>query len=76
MVTHNANLAVNTDSDQVIVTESKRVSPTELPHVAYVAGGLELPHIRSEVCRLLEGGQEAFEKRRQRCSSMNMKASG
>ncbi len=66
MVTHNANLVVNTDSDQVIVAEAQRTSPTALPQVRYVAGGLEEPEIRSHVCRLLEGGEEAFRKRGQR----------
>lgn len=75
MVTHNANLVVNTDSDQVIVAESNRTSPTALPQVTYRAGGLELPAIRAEVCRLLEGGQEAFEKRRRRYSAQNPKES-
>ena len=66
MVTHNANLVVNTDSDQVIVAEAERRSPTALPQVQYLAGGLEDPLIRSHVCRLLEGGEEAFRKRGQR----------
>ncbi|MGH7437281.1 MAG: TrlF family AAA-like ATPase [Polyangiaceae bacterium] len=66
MVTHNANLVVNTDSDKVIVASSSRTLPTELPQVTYVAGGLEDRTIRDEVCRILEGGREAFEKRRQR----------
>ena len=66
MVTHNANLVVNTDSDQVIVAEAQRTSPTALPQVRYVAGGIEDPEIRSHICRLLEGGQEAFRKRGQR----------
>jgi hypothetical protein len=66
MVTHNANLVVNTDSDQVIVAEAQRTSPAALPQVTYVAGGLEDPEIRSHVCRLLEGGEEAFRKRGQR----------
>jgi hypothetical protein len=69
MVTHNANLVVNTDSDQVIVASATRRSPTELPLVTYSAGGLEDPQIRDEVCRILEGGREAFEKRRQRYAS-------
>jgi energy-coupling factor transporter ATP-binding protein EcfA2 len=66
MVTHNANLVVNTDSDQVIVAEAQRTLPTALPQVRYVAGGLEDPEIRSHICRLLEGGEEAFRKRGQR----------
>ena len=66
MVTHNANLVVNTDSDQVIVAEAQRTSPTALPQVRYVASGLEDPEIRFHVCRLLEGGEEAFRRRGQR----------
>jgi hypothetical protein len=66
MVTHNANLVVNTDSDQVIVAEAERSSPTELPRVHYIAGGLEEADIRTHVCRLLEGGADAFKKRGER----------
>lgn len=66
MVTHNANLVVNTDSDQVIVAQCYRTSPMTLPQIRYIAGGLEDPMIRSHVCRLLEGGEEAFRKRGQR----------
>jgi len=66
MVTHNANLVVNSDSDQVIIAESERVDPQSLPNFTYSAGGLEDLSVREQVCRLLEGGAEAFERRRQR----------
>lgn len=66
MVTHNANLVVNTDSDQVVVAEAERTSATGLPAVHYVAGGLEDAELRAQICRLLEGGEEAFRKRGQR----------
>lgn len=66
LVTHNANLVVNGDADQVIVAMSERMSTDGLPHFHYTAGGLENRHIRDAVCRLLEGGREAFERRRQR----------
>ena len=74
MVTHNANLVVNTDSDQVIVATAERTAPAELPRVTYAAGGLEDAAIREEVCRILEGGREAFEKRRQRYLSASRSA--
>jgi hypothetical protein len=73
MVTHNANLVVNTDSDQVIVAEAHRTSPKELPHISYVAGGLEEGKIRDAVCRLLEGGEDAFRRRGQRYGVLTMK---
>jgi ABC-type lipoprotein export system ATPase subunit len=63
MVTHNANLVVNTDADQVIVANAVRPNPASLPDVRYEAGGLEDPHIRNAICRLLEGGEQAFRKR-------------
>ena len=63
MVTHNANLVVNTDSDQVIVAYSERKKPNALPTVTYSSGGLENPAIRAEICRLLEGGEDAFRRR-------------
>jgi hypothetical protein len=66
MVTHNANLVVNTDSDQVVVANSKRTGAKTLPDVTWIAGGLEVPEIRVQVCRLLEGGDEAFRKRGRR----------
>jgi predicted ATP-dependent endonuclease of OLD family len=66
MVTHNANLVVNADSDQVIVADAKRRSPAVLPIIEYVAGGLENAMIRSHVCSLLEGGEDAFRKRGRR----------
>lgn len=66
MVTHNANLVVNTDSDQVIVAHAERQSPVGLPTIRYFAGALEDASIRTEVCRLLEGGEEAFKKRGRR----------
>ena len=66
MVTHNANLVVNADPDQVIVAESERHSPDTIPSISYYAGGLEDPRIRSQVCGLLEGGEDAFRKRGQR----------
>lgn len=63
MVTHNPNLVVNTDSDQVIVASAVRPNPATLPDVSYEAGGLEDPFIRAAICRLLEGGEEAFRRR-------------
>ncbi|MGH1349013.1 MAG: TrlF family AAA-like ATPase [Nannocystales bacterium] len=66
MVTHNANLVVNTDSDQVIVTSSTRDAPDTLPNIVYEAGGLEDQAIRAAVCSLLEGGEDAFRRRGRR----------
>jgi hypothetical protein len=41
IATHNANLIVNTDADQVIVTRCGNHEPGRLPRMSYVSGGLE-----------------------------------
>ena len=66
MVTHNANLVVNTDADQIIVAEAGPHPPGELPPIAYLSGGLESAHIRKAVCDILEGGEQAFQERARR----------
>jgi hypothetical protein len=66
MVTHNANLVVNSDADQVIVASAVRKKPDQIPTVVYASGGLESPSIRTAVCDLLEGGEAAFRQRGRR----------
>ena len=63
IVTHNANLVVNTDSEQIIVAKN------ENEIISYDSGALEegsvieSTGIRSAICNILEGGSYAFEKR-------------
>lgn len=66
MVTHNANLVVNTDVDQVIVASCEGLEEGKLPRLSYKAGGLEDSDIRKAVCEVLEGGAEAFRQRARR----------
>lgn len=66
MVTHNANLVINTDADQIIVAECGPHPSGGLPPITYKAGGLEDEHIRMAVCHILEGGEEAFRERARR----------
>lgn len=66
MVTHNANLVVNTDVDQVIVAHCGPLAKGQLPEIQYRCGGLEDPEIRRSVCEILEGGAEAFRQRARR----------
>lgn len=66
MVTHNANLVINTDADQIILASA---SPTEgggLPSFTYTAGGLEDADVRKIVCDILEGGEKAYKERARR----------
>ena len=66
MVTHNANLVINTDADQIIVAEARPHQRGELPDITYMAGGLEAEPIRKAVCAILEGGEDAFKERARR----------
>ena len=75
LITHNPNLVVNTDSEQVIVAEFSKTPPENSSRINYVSGGLEHsnphgvpPGIRERVCNILEGGQLAFARREQRYS--------
>lgn len=66
VVTHNANLVVNTDAEQVIVAECGPHQPGRLPDITYTTGALESPNIRKRVCDILEGGEAAFRERAKR----------
>ncbi len=66
MVTHNANLVINTDADQIIIADAGPHQVGGLPPISYQAGGLENGSIRQAVCDILEGGEEAFRERARR----------
>lgn len=66
VVTHNANLVVNADADQVIVATAGEHKPGKLPEIKYESGGLENSYIRTKVCEILEGGESAFRERAKR----------
>jgi len=66
IVTHNANLVVNTDADQVIVASCQPAEQGKLPSIGYDTGSLENPSIRAAVCDILEGGERAFLERERR----------
>ncbi len=66
IVTHNANLVVNTDADQIILAEAGPHRPGGLPPISYMAGGLEKATVRKAVCDILEGGEAAFRERARR----------
>ncbi|OAN71706.1 phosphotransferase [Rhodobacteraceae bacterium EhC02] len=66
IVTHNANLVINTDADQIIIAESGPHPHGALPPITYRSGGLESAEIRKAVCDILEGGEGAFQERARR----------
>jgi energy-coupling factor transporter ATP-binding protein EcfA2 len=69
LITHNPNLVVATDAEQVIIATATRRPEQPYPRIAYHPGSLEhsckLDEIgtREAVCILLEGGTKAFSVR-------------
>ncbi|ELK8326362.1 DNA repair protein [Vibrio vulnificus] len=57
IVTHNANLVVNSDAEQIIIANN------ESEVLSYNSGAVEDNFVRSRVCEILEGGGYAFEQR-------------
>ncbi len=58
LITHNPNLVVNIDSDQVIIAKQN-----ENEKISYTSGTLDDEKHIDEVCKILEGGEEALKKR-------------
>lgn len=74
LITHNPNLVVATDAEQIIIATAERPTTQPYPRLRYDSGGLEHSvvgsdlGIREAVCLLLEGGEDAFRARENRYS--------
>lgn len=66
IVTHNANLVINADAEQVIVAKNK----DEV--LSYESGAIENPAIREQICKILEGGKPAFTMREKKYGFVNI----
>ncbi|MEX2411760.1 MAG: hypothetical protein WD607_10410, partial [Candidatus Paceibacterota bacterium] len=64
MASHNANLVVLSDSEEVIVSEKSGRS-SEL-NFEYKTGAIEDESIRNDIIKILEGGREAMIKRKEK----------
>lgn len=62
MVTHNPNLAVVCDAEQIICATCDKATNT----FNYVSGGIESPVIKSTVVEILEGTEPAFKNRKRK----------
>ncbi len=60
IATHNANLAVNTDAEQIIVAKYEKGT------ISYELGTLENPTTKKDLKQILEGGDAAFRKREEK----------
>jgi hypothetical protein len=80
LVTHNPNLVVGADAEEVIVANQSRDSEKKFYQFEYISSALENTKttdkrikavlfrqgIREHVCEILEGGEEAFKKREEK----------
>jgi ABC-type cobalamin/Fe3+-siderophores transport system ATPase subunit len=60
IATHNANLAVNTDAEQIIVAKYDKGI------ISYELGTLENSKTQGDIKQILEGGDAAFRKREEK----------
>jgi len=60
MVTHNPNLAVVCDAEQIICAEMQKDHENT---VTYISGSIEDPTINGRIVDILEGTRPAFDKR-------------
>lgn len=72
LITHNPNLVVNTDSEQVIVASFEKTPPSGEAKITYSLGAIEDTRkdpigkdfgTREKACEILEGGEAAFHMR-------------
>ena len=79
VITHNPNLVLNTDAEQIVVANFDAVPTTQSSRISYVSGAIEnsfvsrqakIPleqrGIREHGLDILEGGKTAFKKRREK----------
>ncbi len=62
MVTHNPNLAVVCDAEQIICATCDKTTNT----FNYISGGIESPVIKAKVVEILEGTEPAFKNRKRK----------
>jgi len=66
IVTHNPNIVVNGDAEMLYALDFKDGQCRVVE-----AGSLQEQAMRDEVCRVMEGGREAFERRYRRLGKEN-----
>ena len=63
MVTHNPNLAVVCDAEQIIYAEFERDTGKK---ISYISGSIENPTIKQHIINVLEGTVPAFINRQRK----------
>ena len=77
LITHNANLVVNCDAEQIVIANFDLDRQSQKTIIEYVSGAIEFRRVvdencaavllkqgvREHACEILEGGDEAFQRR-------------
>lgn len=61
VITHNANIVVNGDAELVVALDVRKGQAVKV-----CEGGMQEQAVREEICRIMEGGTEAFRERYRR----------
>ena len=64
IATHNANLVVSTDAENIIIANDQNFGNSDYYNFIYETDSLESKKCRENIIEILEGGREAFEKRK------------
>ncbi|MFA6493009.1 MAG: AAA family ATPase, partial [Patescibacteria group bacterium] len=67
LVTHNASLAICSDTENIVVAESSKLKD-QLIDFEYKSGGIENTKMRNDIIRILEGGEKALTLRMMKLS--------
>jgi type III restriction enzyme len=62
---HNANLVVNGDAELVVICDYRR-SGDQSGGKVKLQGAIDIPEIRSEITKVMEGGEKAFRLRKEK----------
>lgn len=60
---HNANLVVNGDAELVVVCDNRKLGDQSGGQIK-LEGAIDIPEIRDEITRVMEGGEKAFRLRK------------
>ena len=60
---HNANLVVNGDAELVVCCDYRTAGEQSSGHIK-IEGAIDIPEVREEITKVMEGGQEAFKLRK------------
>ena len=63
IASHNANLVVNGDAELVIVCANRRSGDQSGGKIS-LQGAIDMPEVRAEITRVMEGGEKAFKLRK------------